>query len=464
MKNENFYRIYAKLALPLVLQQFLNVLLNLADNLMIGKLGESSIASVGFANKYYMVFNITLFGAFSGGSIFLAQFYGKKDYEILKKIFGFMMVLAIFFFSIFTVVGYFFPEWVIGIFSNDQEVIRIGASYLKIIAVSFPMTAISLAVIMSIRSMGKTLEPLIISFAAVLINVILNYILINGKLGFPVMGVRGSALATTIARTIEVSLYIFLIWKNGYYLKGKLRSYFGLSKEILASVLKISMPVLLTEIIWVCGTAALTVAYAKAGTNQAASVQIGEILLNFSTVVFMGIANAASIIIGQAIGAGRPKEAMLMAKKIMKIAFVFSFISAVFLELIAAPVLVFYSLKPEVMQMTIMVIRVLGVAVFFKMLNWTILIGILRAGGDTKVAFLLDTVLLVFYAVPVAFLGTVVWKLPIYQVVALANCEEIVKFFLGFWRYHSKKWMHDLTNITKSGKDKKTGSLEPEKI
>ena len=99
MKNENFYRIYAKLAIPLVLQQFLNVSLNLADNLMIGKLGESSIASVGFANKYYMVFNITLFGAFSGGSIFLAQFYGKKDYEILKKIFGFMMVLAIFFFS-----------------------------------------------------------------------------------------------------------------------------------------------------------------------------------------------------------------------------------------------------------------------------------------------------------------------------------------------------------------------------
>ena len=448
MKNENFYRIYAKLAIPLVLQQFLNVSLNLADNLMIGKLGESSIASVGFANKYYMVFNITLFGAFSGGSIFMAQFYGKKNYDILKKIFAVMMLLAIFFFTIFTIAGFFFPEWVIGIFSNDQEVINIGASYLKIIAISFPMTAVSLAVIMAIRSMGKTMEPLIISFAAVLINIILNYILINGKLGFPIMGVRGSALATTIARIREVSLYIWLIWKNGYYLKGKLKSYFGLSKEILMSMTRISIPVLLTEIIWVCGTAALTVAYAKAGTNPAASVQIGEILLNFSTVVFMGIANAASVIIGQAIGAGRHKEAIAMAKKIMKIAFVFAFISAIFLELIARPVLVFYTLKPEVIEMTVSIIRILGIAVFFKTLNWTILIGILRAGGDTKVAFLLDTVLLIFYAVPIAFLGTVVWKLPIYQVVALANLEEVLKFVLGFWRYRSKRWMHDLASLT----------------
>lgn len=448
MKNENFYRIYAKLAIPLVLQQFLNVSLNLADNLMIGKLGESSIASVGFANKYYMVFNITLFGAFSGGSIFMAQFYGKKNYDILKKIFAVMMLLAIFFFTIFTVAGFFFPKWIISIFSNDQEVIKIGASYLKIIVVSFPMTAVSLAVIMSIRSMGKTLEPLIISFAAVLINIVLNYILINGKLGFPIMGVRGSALATTIARIIEVSLYAWLIWKNGYYLKGKLKSYFGLSKEILVSMTRISIPVLLTEIIWVCGTAALTVAYAKAGTNPAASVQIGEILLNFSTVVFMGIANAASVIIGQAIGAGRHKEAITMAKKIMKLAFGFAFVSAVFLEIIARPVLVFYTLKPEVVEMTVSIIRILGIAVFFKTLNWTILIGILRAGGDTKVAFLLDTVLLIFYAVPVAFLGTVVWKLPIYQVVALANLEEVLKFLLGFWRYKSKRWMHDLTSLT----------------
>ena len=98
--------------------------------------------------------------------------------------------------------------------------------------------------------------------------------------------------------------------------------------------------------------------------------------------------------------------------------------------------------------MTVSIIRILGIAVFFKTLNWTILIGILRAGGDTKVAFLLDTVLLIFYAVPIAFLGTVVWKLPIYQVVALANLEEVLKFVLGFWRYRSKRWMHDLASLT----------------
>ena len=215
------------------------------------------------------------------------------------------------------------------------------------------------------------------------------------------------------------------------------------------SMVRISTPVLLTEIIWVCGTAALTIAYAKAGTEQVASVQIGELLLNFSTIVFMGIANASSVIIGQAIGAGNLPRAMEMSRKIMRIAFVFSIICACFLEIIAKPGLVFYTLKPEVLQMTVRVIRVLGVAVFFKMLNWTILIGILRAGGDTKVAFILDTVFLLFYAVPVAFLGTVVLKLPVYQVVALANIEEIIKFVFAFWRYKSRKWIHDLTNIVK---------------
>ena len=163
----------------------------------------------------------------------------------------------------------------------------------------------------------------------------------------------------------------------------------------------------------------------------------------------MGIANASSVIIGQAIGAGNHEKAMGMARKIMKIAFVFSIICACFLEIIAKPGLVFYTLKPEVLEMTVRVIRVLGVAVFFKMLNWTILIGILRAGGDTKAAFILDTVFLIFYAVPVAFLGTMVLKLPVYQVVALANIEEVIKFIFAFWRYKSRKWMHDLTNIVK---------------
>ena len=449
MKSENFYRVFIKLALPLICQQFLNVALNLADNLMIGRLGETAIASVGFANKYYMVFNITLFGAFSGCSIFMAQFYGKKDYAILRKIFAVMIMLAVFFFSIFSFLGYFFPEFVIRIFSDDPEVIRIGSEYLKIISLSYPMTAISMAVIMSIRSMGKTVQPLAISFVAVMINVVLNYMLINGKMGFPVLGVNGSAYATLIARILEICMYIILIYKKGYYLKGKLKTYFGLSKEIIMSMVRISTPVLLTEIIWVCGTAALTIAYAKAGTEQVASVQIGELLLNFSTIVFMGIANASSVIIGQAIGAGNLPRAMEMSRKIMRIAFVFSIVCACFLEIIAKPGLVFYTLKPEVLQMTVRVIRVLGVAVFFKMLNWTILIGILRAGGDTKVAFILDTVFLLFYAVPVAFLGTMVWKLPVYQVVALANIEEIIKFVFAFWRYKSRKWIHDLTSIVK---------------
>lgn len=448
MKSDNFYRVFIKLSVPLILQQFLNVALNLADNLMIGRLGEASIASIGFANKYYMVFNITLFGAFSGCSIFMAQFYGKKNYDILKKIFAIMLILAVFFFSIFSFWGYFFPESVIRIFSDDPEVIKIGASYLKIISISYPMTALSMAVIMSIRSMGKTLEPLMISLIAVLINVVLNYILINGKLGMPVLGVDGSAYATLISRIIEITLYIILVWKKDFYLKGKIKNYFGLSKEIIFSMVKVSTPVLLTEILWVCGTATLTIAYAKSGTEQIASVQIGELLLNAATVVFMGIANASSVIIGQAIGAGNVKKSVEMAKKIMQIAFVFSIVCAVLLELIAKPSLVFYTLKPEVKAMTVLVIRVLGVAVFFKMLNWTILIGILRAGGDTKAAFLLDTCFLIFFAVPMAFIGTMVLKLPVYQVVALANLEEVIKFIFAFKRYKSKKWLHDLTNIT----------------
>ena len=455
MKDTNFYRVYIKLALPLMLQQLLSVSLNFFDNLMIGKLGAPSIASVGFANKYYVVFNVTLFGVFSGGSVFLAQFYGKKEYDIIKKIFFFMLLVSSVFWIGFTIYGYFAAEWILGIFSKDPETIRIGVGYLKIIALTFPLTGVSMAFIMTLRSMGRTLEPLLISLIAVGTNIILNYILINGKLGFPVLGVNGSAIATLIARALEFTLYLILIWKKGYYLKGKLSSYFGLSSETFCSIIRVSVPTLATEILWVIGTAALTVAYAKGETPEiatanAASVQIGEIILNYATVIFMGIANASSVIIGQAIGAGREKEAMGMAKKIIRMALFFSFISAVILELIARPVMIFYTLEPEVLKMTIMVIRVFGVAVFFKMVNWTILIGILRAGGDTIVAFLLDTVLLLGYAVPVAFFGMLVLKLPVYQVVALANLEEVVKFFLAFWRYRSKKWMHNLTKAEKS--------------
>ena len=188
---------------------------------MIGSLGDRAVAAVGLANQWFFIFTLVSFGITSGSTIYVAQFFGKKDYDSLQRPVAYALFLCTVVAVIFASLAIFLPQFVMGLFTNDAETILLGVKYLRIVGVTYLLMAISLPLATAMRSTEVALLPLIITGVALLINTVLNFCLINGNLGFPALGVEGAAIATTVARIFDVGIVLFVVFK-GYILHSHL--------------------------------------------------------------------------------------------------------------------------------------------------------------------------------------------------------------------------------------------------
>lgn len=442
--KREFYKSFLGIGLPLVVQQFLTSSLNFVDNVMMGRLGAEYIAGVGFANNVYKIQDICLFGICGGMGVFISQYYGKKEFGTIKKIMGSMMFFAVGLSTIIAIVASVFAKEIISMFTVDKVAFNIGVSYLRISSISYIFSAIGFSLSFSLRCIGKTKVPMLASAVGVALNAFLNYALIYGNFGFSPMNEKGAAIATIIARAVQAIMVIYLIYIYDYGIKDKLKKYLGISKMLLGEIIKLAVPIFLTEVFWVCGTVALSIAYSRLGTGEAASIQIADIVFSIAAIIFMGVSNATSVIIGKSLGSGKKKLAILHSQRSVKLAIIFSIICVVVIQMLVTPVLSLYVLSPEIYNMAYWTLRVYVMVIFFKLLNWTILIGVLRAGGDTKIAFYLDVLPLYLYAIPTAFIG-LYFRIPIYILVGLVNMEEVIKLFFSVRRYISMKWVKDIT-------------------
>lgn len=440
-----FYKRFALLSVPIIFQQLVYISLNLIDNIMVGRLGTNSIAAVGFANKIYFVYILTIFGAFAGIAIFMAQYYGKRDYKTVRKLFALSIIIGLIIASLFTFVSMTFATPLISLFSKDPQVINLGKNFLFMIAISFPALPISYGILTALRSIGHTKQALYITIIATSTNTFLNYCLIYGNLGFPRLETKGAAIATVTARFIETICFLYLFSLKKFHLRCHFKKYFGLSKHFLKSIFIVSFPVFFTELIWVTGTTILAIAYAKLGTTAAAATTISELVVGIASIIFMGLATGSNIIIAQTIGSGNQAAAIIYGNRVLKLSLVCAALLVLLALSLIKPILFIYNLTPEGTEITRKVLFVMSFALFFKMVNWAVLIGIIRAGGDTRIAFLIDVVPLSLYAVPMSFVAALIFKLPIYYVVLLTNLEEVIKFVIALLRFRSKKWIHDLT-------------------
>lgn len=441
---KEFYKTFLAIGIPLMIQQLVSSSLNFIDNLMIGRLGTEYIASVGFANSVYRILDLIIFGICSGMGVFIAQYYGKRNFEVIRKIFGLMLRCAFCVAIIFAFTAFFGAEHIIRIFSKDPKVLDIGVAYLQTVIPCYLFYSISSSIGFSLRAMGLTKFPMISASIGVAFNTFFNYCLIYGNFGFPRLEERGAAIATVIARCVEMLIILFIIYKKDFNLKGKLNSYFNIPKNLVKEIIKISSPVVCTEMLWILGIISLSVAYAKLGTTQAACVQIADIVSAISAILFMGISNAASVVIGHTIGNGERHKVIVYSKQIILVAVIMASLSFILVQFLTGSIVSLYKLPQDIAELANKTLRVYGVFVFFKMINWAILIGLFRAGGDTKVAFYLDIFPLWFFGVPIAFIGAY-FKVPIFILIGMAEFSEVIKLIFSLWRYKSLKWIKDVT-------------------
>ncbi|MBF8983951.1 MATE family efflux transporter [Lutibacter sp. B2] len=440
--DKQFYKQLMNIAVPIAIQNFISSTLNMVDTMMIGTLGATEIAAVGFANQYFFLFMLISFGTYSGASIFASQFWGKKDVTNVRRVLGLSLIIGLSIGLLFTLAGLLIPETMISLLSNDLEIINMGSQYLKIVCLGYIASTISFAYGFSSRSIGNAKLPTLVSAIALCINTVLNYCLIFGHFGFPSMGVKGAALATIIARLVEMLLLLTLIYKNQGPLAGTLHELFDLSRSFVIKILNVTTPVILNETFWALGMTMYLKAYGKLGTEAVAAVQISNTIQNIFLVITMGLGNACAIMVGNKIGANQEKEGILYAKRFAKLSIFTGIVMGTLLILTSPFILSFFNPSLYTNCRNIMIVMALLMPV--KMFTSVLIVGIFRSGGDTKFSLILEIGTVWLIGVPLAFLSTTYLNLPIHLAFALVNLEEIIKTMIGLPRFLSNKWLRNV--------------------
>ena len=443
--NKKFYKTLITLCIPIIIQNLLSNLINMVDTIMIGGLGEISVASIGIANQYFFLYNMALSGIIGGASLFIAQFYGKNDKLNIRKITGLSVISALMIGITFMIVALFSPKFIIYFFSKDLDVIKVATNYFSIIGFCYPIIAISNVFSMGSRSIRNPKLGMICSTISLFINIILNYVFIFGKLGMPALGASGAAIATVIARIIELILlvsYIYFI-KDDYELRFTFKDIKLINKDLLKAYISKTTPTFLNDTLWAFGTVLYAVAYSKAGTSAIAASQIASSTGNFFIVTAVCVAIGSSIMIGNELGADNIKKAIHYSKKF---AILVTLVGAIFglLLIISIPGLIkLFRVSDQLMPDIKKIFVIMGILMALKTFNTFIIIGVLRSGGDTKYALFLEMGCMWIVSLPLTFFAA--YKgLPIYILVGLTYTEEVVKFIFGVPRAISKKWAQNL--------------------
>lgn len=442
--DQVFLRKALMIAIPIALQNMLNTVTNLVDTMMIGRLGSTAIAAVGLANKYFFVFNLLVFGVCSGSSILAAQFWGNRDLGNIRKVVGLAALIALFGAVFFFVPAFLKPELIMRIFTNSENSIGVGARYLRLACLTYPFIALSNVIVAMMRAINKVKTPVVTSLIAILINICLNYCLIFGNFGFPELGVAGAAIGTLAARIVELLLLIIVMYGPKCPLRAHPRELFGWHRDFLRSFLLHASPVIANEFMWGLGTTLYSVAYGRMGDDAVAAITIATTIQDIVIVLWAGLSAATAVILGNELGAGRSERAEDYSVKFFTLSFVLSFFAMALIFVIRWPLIGIYNITPEVAQSVSLCLLVFIAYIIPKMYNYILVVGVLRSGGDTRMCLFLDTSGVWFIGVPLAFLGALVWHLPIYGVYALVLSEEIYKMILGTWRYRQKKWLRNI--------------------
>ena len=447
-RDRDYFRQLFKLAVPIAIQQFVTASLNLVALILIGQLGENSVASVGLANQVWFLLNLLIFGVVSGTAIFIAQLWGKQDIPNIRRVVGISIKISLLGAIFFWIVAVFLPEGILGIYTSDPVVTEIGSQYLRIYGWSYLFYAMTSVFSAASRSTGNVKLPLVISTSALILDVILTIPFIFGWkfIGLPAMGVQGAAIAGLISRVLECTAILAFIYRDRLNpVAATIMDVLQLDLKFFAKVMKPVLPVILNEVLWSLGTTTYSIIYAHVGTIAIAAININMTIEQLAFVVFQGIGTATAIMVGNQIGKGDREKAFVYAGRSLSIQAFGAVIIGLIVHFLAGYILRFYKVDIEVINNARILINILSMGLWLKASNQVIIIGILRSGGDTKYSMVLDGLLIWFVGVPCSAAGAFIFGLPIYFVYALTFSEEIVKLSLGLRRYFSKKWINDMT-------------------
>lgn len=445
-KDKEFWGLLASITIPIALQNLVSFMINMVDTVMLGALGEIPLSAASLANQPFFIFMIITFGIAGGGTVLSSQFWGKRDIESIKKVISIVVKVSILLSLVFSFLVLFFPSNIMKIYTSQQDVIFEGAKYLKIIGLGYIFFGATNSFLCSVRSVEIVKISVFVNILTLFTNMTLNWILIFGNLGFPALGIEGAAIATVISRVLEfvvVIVYILFIDKK---LKMNMKDFFTFDKAIFKRLLRHSTPVVLNEVTWSIGVSCQSIILGHLGSEVVAAHSITNTVQQMATVIVFGIANAAAILVGKAIGQGDIQMAKNRSNRMFYISIFVGVISTATIISIRGLVVNFYNVSDSTKELAMQLMFVCAFIVFFISVSATFMIGVLRGAADTKFALAIETIALWGVSIPFALIATYLLKLPVTYIYGFMKTDEIIKSISCFVRTRGTKWIKDVTS------------------
>ncbi|SEP81293.1 putative efflux protein, MATE family [Lachnospiraceae bacterium NE2001] len=451
--DKAFYRMLLGVALPIMVQNGMTNFVSFLDNIMVGQLGTEQMSGVAIVNQLIFIFFLFIFGGLSGVGIFTAQYYGNHDDEGIRHTFRYKLWLGFIITVVITFILLKFGPDIISFYLNKSDdggnleaTLNFGLEYLGVILFMLPIVYITQVYCSTLRECGETKVPMIAGVTAVLSNLVLDYLLIFGKLGLPAMGVKGAALATCIARVIE--MMIVLVWCSTHkrthtYLRGIYKT-IKIPSKLVGKYFITGIPLLLNEGLWSVGIAMLNQAYSVRGLNVVAGMNIATTINNLFNIVFVAMGDAVAIIIGQHLGAGDMKKAKEDDTKIIAFAIMSSMaIGAIMFCLSGLFPKAYTEVNPIAQLVATHFIMVQALVMpkdaFLHTSYFTI-----RAGGKTIITFLFDSFFILVVSVPLANVLVHFTTLGPATIFALVHAADLIKCVIGFILVKKGVWMKNI--------------------
>lgn len=448
--DRDFSRRVLRVALPIALQNLVAASAHIVDGLMVAGLGDAHYAAVTQAGRYSFLFQLFLFGAASGSSIFISQFWGKRDVAGIRKVMSLCWRITVGLALIFMLGALLIPRPIMSLFLQEGQSRELAIEYLSWVGLNYLFCSVDIVFSNTLRAADRPTVAMTAGIAGILTNTLANYTLIYGYFGFPALGVRGAAIATVLASAVSLCINAGYTYRRRQPGAIRMQEMRMPGKAFVLGYIKRVLPVVANEGLWSLGITMYSVFYGMLGDAAVNAMGVHGNVDQLMTVLLFGVVNAAAILIGNSIGAGDREGAILISRRMLFAVEALAAVTGAALLLLRYPILGFFSrLSEETLQKAALILLIAALEMPFRFFNTINIVGVLRAGGDTVFSMILDAGSVWGIGVPSVAFATLVLGLPIEGVFLFSFLEELVKIGVGLPRFLSGKWINNLTAIGK---------------
>lgn len=442
--NTDFYKHIWKLFIPIVVQNLLSAAVSSTDVVMLNFVGQSSISAVSLAANYASILFMVYYGLGTGATLLCAQYYGKGDFRAIQIVQSIAMRFSLLISLVAAAAVFCIPDKMMLLFTNDPELIAIGADYLRVMGVTYVCWSIIEIYLSTLRSVGRATISMVLNIVAFGLNIVLNAVFIFGLLGAPRMGATGVAIATAVSRVVEL-LGCCIVSLRSKDVKLNLRGLFVRNELLQKDFVSRAIPAMLNDLSWGVAFSMYSVILGHLGNDAVAANSLVVVVRNITTTFCFAVAGSGSILLGNVLGTGDMEKAKDYASHMMRMTVIAGAVGGVVVLASIPGVMRFASLSDTAMGYLRNMLLINSYYIMGAAVNTSLIAGVFRAGGDTRFGMICDTIDMWCYAVPLGFFAAFVLKLPVMWVYFLLCTDEFVKWPWVLKRYFSGKWMKNIT-------------------